>query len=391
MELNKSGVFKKKKIAVFHPWIKSRGGAEKVVLEILKNKKFDVDVYTWVYDKDNTFEEFKKFNIKVIGPKVSRGFSRSYLSRGFFLINSLLSKIPVEKYDFFLVSTSGVAEFVLFRNYKPGKTFAFVYTPLRAATKEIVKWNLKNRYKSLLKKFAYLTAVSFYRFLEKKAWKKIDFAMFISDLSLERAKQRKLIDNKKTKIIYVPIDIDKFNKLKLKKGEYFFYPSRFSIDKRQDIFLKAWKIFEKKHPNEKLILAGSVEDKKYFEKIKQLSSESKNVEIKTNVEFKRLLKLYENSKGVVYPPLLEDFGIVPFEALAAGKPVIAVNEGGFVNLIKDIPQVYFIEESTSEKKFIQEIVKKLEEVLKIKKPLKKIKNIGNNAHNFINELDKILS
>ena len=38
---------KQKKIALFHPWLKSRGGAERVVLEILKSNK-NIDLYTWV-------------------------------------------------------------------------------------------------------------------------------------------------------------------------------------------------------------------------------------------------------------------------------------------------------------------------------------------------------
>ena len=56
----------KKKIALFHPWLKSKGGAEKVVLELLKDRDNEVDVFTWVYDQEKTFEEFKNFRINVI-------------------------------------------------------------------------------------------------------------------------------------------------------------------------------------------------------------------------------------------------------------------------------------------------------------------------------------
>ena len=66
---------KKKRLCLFHPWIKSRGGAEAVVLAFLKNTKYEVDVYTWVYDKDRTFPEFKDYNIKVIAPPFAKSFS----------------------------------------------------------------------------------------------------------------------------------------------------------------------------------------------------------------------------------------------------------------------------------------------------------------------------
>ena len=65
------------RIALFYPWIKSRGGAEKVILEILKNKSHEVDIYTWVYDKKNTFEEFEEFKINVVAPKIAKKLSRN--------------------------------------------------------------------------------------------------------------------------------------------------------------------------------------------------------------------------------------------------------------------------------------------------------------------------
>ncbi|MEM4647989.1 MAG: glycosyltransferase, partial [Candidatus Pacearchaeota archaeon] len=104
------------KIALFHPWLKSKGGAERVILEFLKNTKHDVEVYTWIYDRENTFDEFKKFKINVIAPKFAKKLARYYILRGLFFLIALFSKIPLEKYDAFLISTGGLAEFVTFRN-----------------------------------------------------------------------------------------------------------------------------------------------------------------------------------------------------------------------------------------------------------------------------------
>ena len=43
----------------------------------------------------------------------------------------------------------------------------------------------------------------------------------------------------------------------------------------------------------------------------------------------RLLDLYSRCRGLVCTALDEDFGMTPIEAMAAGKPVVAVDEGGF--------------------------------------------------------------
>jgi glycosyltransferase involved in cell wall biosynthesis len=41
------------------------------------------------------------------------------------------------------------------------------------------------------------------------------------------------------------------------------------------------------------------------------------------------MELYAKCKGLICTALDEDFGLTPIEAMASGKPVVAVNEGGF--------------------------------------------------------------
>ncbi|MCK4553258.1 glycosyltransferase [Candidatus Pacearchaeota archaeon] len=388
--MGKIKLIKQKRMALFYPWIKSKGGAERVILEILKSKKYNIDIYTWVYDEENSFEEFKKFKINVIAPGIARNLSRFNILRGLFFPVSLFSKIPLEKYDLFLIYTSGMAELITFRNYKPGKTYAYVNTPLRHACEEIVEWNLKNIYKNPFSKSIYLLSAKFYRMLEKIAWKRIDKAIFISDLGLERAEKHNLIKGENPEVIYPPINLKRFDKIKSKKQDYFLYVSRFNAPKRQDLLIKAWDIFSKNNPNEKLILAGHIENKKYFKKIKKLAKESRNVIIKSDLSEEENLEMYANCKAVVSVPFMEDFGIVVFEALAAGKPIIAVDKGGYVKLVDGTSQFYKIKEVPSEEEMIKEINKSLEKFLKSKNIPKKILFNDLSTINFINKFEKVL-
>jgi glycosyltransferase involved in cell wall biosynthesis len=379
------------KIALFHPWVKSKGGAERLVLEFLKNTKHDVDVYTWVYDKAKTFSEFEKFNVKVIAPRIAKLLARSYILRSLFFLLALLSKIPLEKYDAFFISTAGIAEFITFRNYKPGKTFAYVYTPLRAAQKEDIEWNLKYRFKNPLIKLFYLFAVQIYKILEKIAWKRMDILMFDSELSLERAARHNLIYGKKVYVVYPLVDAERLSKAKTKKGKFFLYVARFGRAKRQNFLLEAWKIFVRKHPDYKLILVGNLENKNYFKEIQSMAKEIKNIEIRTNVEDKELLKLYANCLAVIFIPFMEDFGLVPFEAMALGKPLIATDRGGYVNLVKKYYKnnVVWIEENEN---LPLSIARALDEFLGRCKQFKtkKIKVKELTKEEFIKKMENIL-
>ncbi|EFD92922.1 MAG: glycosyl transferase group 1 [Candidatus Parvarchaeum acidophilus ARMAN-5] len=121
---------KKIKIALFVPWIKSKGGVERTILRILENPLYECDVYTFFYNKKSTFEEFNKYNINVIGKLNSKGF----IGKGLGLFLKLLStKIKgLEEYDIFIVSTAGIAASITIRN-KHKKTVALCHTPLRVA------------------------------------------------------------------------------------------------------------------------------------------------------------------------------------------------------------------------------------------------------------------
>ena len=316
---------KKIKIAIFVPWIKSKGGVERAILKVLEDRKYETAVFTLFYDKKNTFSDFEKYNVKVLGNAKPKGF----LGRGASLFKALmLTKIPnLEDYDIFMISTAGIAEFITFRNGHE-KTVAMCHTPLRVAHTMYDyyrKDSLKNR---VILPFL----IAIYKVLEKSAWKKINYALVFSNEVRTRLVSYGLIDD--GRIFNLGPHV---NYSKIKKGgkaeKIIFYPSRFTRYKRQELAIKAFKRSEMPKKGFKLILGGFAEDRKYFLGLKEL--ENKNIIVKENLSEQELADFYKKCYATLFLAINEDTGLTPLESLAYGKPVISVNEGGPKEFVKN--------------------------------------------------------
>lgn len=114
--------------------------------------------------------------------------------------------------------------------------------------------------------------------------------------------------------------------------KYFFYPSRISPNKRQDYAITAFEKFKRRKKGYKLVISGALSKdllfQSYYEKIKRMAEKTRDVKILINVSEEMQKELFSKATAVLYPPINEDYGLVPLEAMASSKPVIAVNEGG---------------------------------------------------------------
>ena len=385
------------KIILFHPWIKSKGGAERLIYEYTKRSKHKFIILSWIYIKEKSLP-FDK--IISIFPKSLEKISRAFLFRSLIFVPGSFLTIE-DNFDLVLISTSGIAELILLKNNFNCPTVAYVHTPLRATYSWDIKWNLKYRYKrSDYVKFCYKLGLHAYNKLEKKVWKKIDFAIFNSYLSRKRALDKWLIKEEKTKVIYPGADLENLHYND--PENYFLYVARFGIAKRQDILIKAFAKFSKKHKEYKLILAGGLENRKYFTHLLRLIKKyglQNKIRLYYNLPYQKIIELYSKSLAFIHVPFMEDFGIAPLEAAAAGKYIINVYPSGNYEILKDFPGVYWIKERFHDEKMIEEVYKSLEffvknqdELIELGKENRKlIKKLDLSWDRFAREMDKTLN
>jgi glycosyltransferase involved in cell wall biosynthesis len=110
--------------------------------------------------------------------------------------------------------------------------------------------------------------------------------------------------------------------------DYFFFPSRLNVMKRQYLVLEA--LAHTQRPV-KVVFAGKSDEAATWN---SLQEQLRRLQIGDRVEFldeiseAEKVKRYAQAIAVVYPPLDEDYGYITLEAMLAAKPVITCEDSG---------------------------------------------------------------
>jgi len=99
--------------------------------------------------------------------------------------------------------------------------------------------------------------------------------------------------------------------------------------------LGAWKIYDGKNKNLKLVLVGKKDF--FYRRIQKKIKKEKivNVVLAGFVSDEDLDAVYQESTAYIFPSLYEGFGLPPLEAMAMGVPVISSNHGCMQEILGD--------------------------------------------------------
>ncbi len=313
------------KIAIVCDFLKIYGGAERhleAIMEVFPN----APIFTTLYIKEKLPDKFREYNI------IESKYNKLFKYFGPFmtpLYPLAFEEFNFDEYDIVLSLTAGFAKNIVISDTT--LHISYILTPPRFL------WGLPNSRQdtfSGLKKIPLYFINNYLRIIDFASAQRVDHLFTISNAVSRRVKK---FYRRDSVVIYPYVDTNKFLKNdKFTDGDYFLIVSRLEKYKNIDIAIKTCIKL-----NYKLKIIGDGGYKNQLEKIS-----SSNIEFLGNVGDDDMIDIINQSKAIIFPGA-EDFGLVPIEAQACGKGVVALFKDGAMESVKEGVTGYFFYEDTS--------------------------------------------
>ncbi len=303
------------KIAIVHYWFVGMRGGEKVI-EALCKLYPQADIFTHVYQPDATSAIIKRHRIKTSFiskfPKAAR-FYKSYLP----LMPMALEQLDLRGYDLIISSESGPSKGII---PPPDSVhICYCHSPMRYV------WNMFHDYRDRSNFLTRLLMPIISHYIRN--WDVIS-ATRVHNFIVNSANVGKRVSTyyrRDSEVIYPPVETTAFEIVDGSKvSDYYLMVGELVAYKRPDLAIEA---FNK--TGKKLVIIGG------GEMLKELKALAKsNVTFLGSQPFEQLKHHYSRCRALIFPGE-EDFGIVPVEAMASGRPVIAYGKGGALETVVD--------------------------------------------------------
>jgi glycosyltransferase involved in cell wall biosynthesis len=295
-------------------------GGEKVV-EAICELFPEADIFTHVYDRAAVTDTIRRHHVYTTFisklPRAARLY-QSYLP----LMPLALEQLDLRDYDLVISSESGPAKGVI---VSPETLhICYCHTPMRYV------WDMYHDYLQVagrIKRLFMRPVMHYLRIWDLAAASRVDH--FIAN-SRHVAARIKRHYRRESDIIHPPVDTWAFTPSE-KLGDFYLMVGQLVPYKRADIAVEAFNRMGKK-----LVVIGDGGRQAYLKKIA-----GPTTALLGRQPFQVIRDHFARCRALIFPGE-EDFGIVPVEAMASGRPVIAFGKGGALETVIDgITGIFF--------------------------------------------------
>ena len=300
------------KLAVLYDFLETIGGGERVALTL--SKHLGADLITTDFDPAILQRmDMAGVNVISLGPLARRPPLKQIDASWKF------ARARLDDYDFhFLV---GNWAHYAARRHHPNAYYCL--TPTRAFFDQ--RQAMLNRI-SLTGRWVARAWIGVQSRLERRSIRHCDNVIAISETV--RARIRRFY-GRDASVIYPPVATHQYRFKEL--GDFWLAVSRLYPEKRIELQLEVFR----RLPAERLVLVGGHAPGDMAERYVARLKPPSNVTLLGEIPDERLVDLYARCRGFLTTAVDEDFGITPVEAMAAGKCVLATDEGGYRETVVD--------------------------------------------------------
>jgi glycosyltransferase involved in cell wall biosynthesis len=299
------------RIAITHDYLVQYGGAEKV-LEAIHKLWPDAPIYTTFYDKQRMTQLGFRIPPRVVRPLLPKAVPHAgRIGKAWtFVYPALWRALSLGRYDLVISSSSFAAHHIRVR--AGAKHICYCHTPPRflyGLTTELDHERLSQMLPGLGLAYGAL------RKLDSRAARSV--TKFVANSNEVRTRIERVY-RRESVVIHPPVETSIFQPARIElPGEYFLSYGRLVGSKRVDLVIDA-----ANSTGMALVIAGSGPEEQRLR-----ARAGPTVRFVGRPTTPELVQLIGRSKAVIFSAE-EDFGIVPVETMAAGKPVIALQRGG---------------------------------------------------------------
>lgn len=314
------------KVAIVHYWLVGMRGGEKV-LEALCQMYPEADIYTHVYVPEMVSETIRKHRVVSTFinrlPRARRMY-KTYLP----LMPIALEQLDLRGYDLILSSESGPAKGIIAPPH--ALHVCYCHTPMRYI------WNMFHDYREgagVLTRLAMPSLAHYLRLWDVASAARVDSFVANSTTVAGRIRRYYGLD---AIVIHPPVDTAAFSPCPSSElGDYYLMAGELVSYKRPDLAVRAFNELKLK-----LVVIGGGE---MLSEIRRLAGPT--VSVLGPQPFESLKHHYARCRALIFPGE-EDFGMVPVEAMASGRPVLAFGRGGATETVANNETGLFFDEQT---------------------------------------------
>ena len=315
------------KVAIVHYWLVGMRGGEKVV-EGLCRLFPGADIFTHVYAPDRVSDVIRRHRVVtsfINGLPWAQRLYQRYLP----LMPIATEQFDLRGYDLILSSESGPAKGVI---PPPGALHVcYCHSPMRYV------WNMYHDYRErsgVLTRALMPAAAHYVRNWDALTAMRVD--NFVANSFTVRDRIRRYY-GRDAQVIHPPVEVDAFEVVPDEVSDQFLMVGELVPYKRTELAIEAFN-----RMGLPLVVIGG------GERLKAMRSlAGRTVSVLGPQPFPVLRHHYARCQALVFPGE-EDFGIVPVEAQASGRPVIAYGRGGATETVCDGRSGVLFQEQTVE-------------------------------------------